>query len=106
MTRIIAQLIEEQENKSKLFDTRSSDVKELGDSQNIGVSIPDINEVVLLSLGKEPQQREVTMPKEDKNQNEKRTTEMNIMGKKARKLSKKRAQIDRLQRVPEGTSPK
>jgi hypothetical protein len=106
MTRRIAQLIEEQENKSKLFDTRSSDVKELGDSQKIGVSVPDTDEVVLLSLGKEPQQREVTMPKENKNQIEKRTTETKLTGKKARKLSKKRAQIDRLQRVPEGTSPK
>jgi hypothetical protein len=54
MTRRIAELIEEQENKSKLFDTRSSDVKELGDSQKIGVSVPDIDEIVLLSLGKEP----------------------------------------------------
>jgi hypothetical protein len=35
MTRRITQLIEEQKNKSKLFDTRSPDVKaakELGDS--------------------------------------------------------------------------
>jgi hypothetical protein len=35
MTRRITQLIEEQENKSKLFDTRSPDAKatkELGDS--------------------------------------------------------------------------
>jgi hypothetical protein len=106
MTRRIAQLIEEKENKSKLFDTRSPNVKELGDSQKIGVSVPDIDEVVLLSLVKEPQQREVTMPKENKNRNEKRTTETKLMGKKARKLSKKRAQIDMLQRVLEGTSPK
>jgi hypothetical protein len=109
MTRRIAQLIEEQENKSKLFDTRSPDVKAakaLGDSQKIGVSVSDIDEVVPLSLGREPQQREVTMPKENKNQNGKRTTETKLTGKKARKLSKKRAKIDRLQRVPEGTSQK
>jgi hypothetical protein len=100
MTRRITQLIEEQENKSNLFDTRSLDVKELGDSQKIGVSIPDIDEVVLLSLGKEPQQCKVTMPKENKNQNEKRTTDMNLKGKKDRNLSRKRAKINRLQRVP------
>jgi hypothetical protein len=46
------------------------------------------------------------MPKEDKNQNGKRNTETNITGKKARKLSNKRANIDKLQKVPEGTSHK
>ena len=61
-------MIEEQENKSKLFDTRSPNVKterELRDSQKIGVSVSDRGEVVPLSLGKEPQQREVTMPQEN-----------------------------------------
>jgi len=45
MTRRITQLIEEQESKSNLFDTRSQDVKavrELEDSQKIEVSISDI----------------------------------------------------------------
>jgi hypothetical protein len=46
------------------------------------------------------------MPKENKNQNRKMPTEIKLMGKKARKLSNKRAKIDRLQRVPEGTSQK
>jgi hypothetical protein len=49
-----------------------------------------------MSLGREPQQREVTMPKENKNQNRTRTTETKLTGKKARKLSKKRTNIDRL----------
>jgi hypothetical protein len=31
---------------------------------------------------------------------------MKLTGKKARKLSKKRAKIDKLQKVPEGTSHK
>jgi hypothetical protein len=44
------------------------------------------------------------MPKEDKNQNGKRHPEANLTGKKARKLSKKRAKIDKLQKVLEGTS--
>jgi hypothetical protein len=36
------------------------------------------------------------MPKEDKNQNRKRHTETKLTGKKARKLSKKRANIDKM----------
>jgi hypothetical protein len=46
------------------------------------------------------------MSKEDKNQNGKRHTKTKLTGKKARKLSKKRAKIDKLQKVPEGTSQK
>jgi hypothetical protein len=90
-------LIEEQENQSKLFDPRSPDVKTakaLGDSHKIEVSISDIDKVVPLSLGREPQQREVTIPKENKNQNGNKTIEMKLTGKKARKISKKRAKID------------
>jgi hypothetical protein len=40
----------------------------------------------------------------DKNQNGKRNIEMKITGKKARKLSKKREKLEKLQKVPEGTS--
>jgi hypothetical protein len=43
------------------------------------------------------------MLKDDKNQNGKETTEMKLIGKKARKLSKKRDNIEKLQRIPEGT---
>jgi hypothetical protein len=46
------------------------------------------------------------MFKENKNQNEKRTTEMKLTGKKARDLSKKKDKIEMLQQVPEGTSQK
>jgi Asp-tRNA(Asn)/Glu-tRNA(Gln) amidotransferase B subunit len=53
---------------------------------------------------KEYQQREVTMSKEDKNKNGKRTTEMKLTRKKAKKLSKKRAMIEKFKKVPEGTS--
>ena len=53
---------------------------------------------------KESQQHIVTMSKEDKNQNGKRNTETKLTGKKARKLSKKRDKIEKLQKVPEGTS--
>jgi hypothetical protein len=55
---------------------------------------------------KEYRQYEVTMPKEDKNQNGKRNIETKIMGKKARKLSKKREKIEKLQNVPKRSSQK
>jgi hypothetical protein len=44
------------------------------------------------------------MPKEDKNQNGKRNNNMKLTGKKAQNLSKKREKIEKLQKVPEGTS--
>jgi hypothetical protein len=53
---------------------------------------------------KESQQREVNMTKEDKNRNGKRTTETKLTRRKARKLSKKRAKFEKLQKVPERTS--
>jgi hypothetical protein len=46
------------------------------------------------------------MSKEDKNQNGKRNTKMNITGKKAIKLCKKRDKIKKLQKDLEGTSQK
>jgi hypothetical protein len=45
---------------------------------------------------KDPQQCEVTMPRGDKNKNVKRNPEMQITGKKARKLSKKKAKLEKL----------
>jgi len=44
------------------------------------------------------------MSKENKNQNGKRITKTKLTGKKARKLSKKKAKIEKLQKIPEGTS--
>jgi hypothetical protein len=46
------------------------------------------------------------MLKNDKNQNGKETTETKLIGKKARKISKKRAKIEKLLNIPEGTSQK
>jgi hypothetical protein len=46
------------------------------------------------------------MPKEDKNQNGKRNNEMKLTENKARNLSKKKSNIEKLQKVPEGTSQK
>ena len=109
MTRRIAHLIEEQENISKLFRTRNLDV-EVGrtqaDSQASRAPTPERKEVLPLNPMKESQQREVTMPKEDKNQNRKRNIEMKITRKKDRKLNKKKAKIEKLQKFPEGTVQK
>jgi hypothetical protein len=44
------------------------------------------------------------MSKENKNQNGKRITETKLTGKKARNLNKKKAKIEKLQKIPEGTS--
>jgi hypothetical protein len=46
------------------------------------------------------------MSKEDKNHNGKRNTETKLTRNKARKLSKKRAKIEKLQTDLEGTSQK
>jgi hypothetical protein len=55
---------------------------------------------------KDPQQCEVTMLRGDKNKNGKRNPVTQITGKKARKLSKKKAKLEKLQEVPERTSQK
>ena len=106
MTRRITHLIEEQKNRSKLISTRKLDVKvkrAQEDSQKTEVPTPARENVLLSDPTKQYHQCEVTMPKGDKNQNGKRNTETKITGKKARKLSKKRAKIEKLQRVLEGT---
>ena len=72
MTRRIAHLIKEQENRSKLFNTRNPDVeavRTLEDSQETEAPISDKEEVLPLSPMREYQQRKVTKTTEDKNQN-------------------------------------
>ena len=71
MTRRITHLIEEQKNRSNLFNTRDSDVevaRTLEDPQKTEV-LTAKEEVLPLNPRKESQQRTVTMLKEDKNQN-------------------------------------
>jgi hypothetical protein len=92
MTRRIAHLIEEQKNRSKPLNTRNPDVevaRTLEEPLKIEVPILDEEEGLPLNLRKESQQCEVTIPKEAKNKNGKRHTEMKLTGKKARKLCKK-----------------
>jgi hypothetical protein len=107
MTRRIAQLIEEQENRSKPLIVRGPDVEAermSEGSQKTEAHVPEKEELLPLGLRRESQQREVPMFKENKNQNGKRIPETKLTGKKARKLSKRRAKIDRLQNISEGTS--
>ena len=95
MTKRIAQLIEEHENHSKPSETRSPDV-EAKATQKAEIYTPDKEEVIYLNPRRESHQHKVTMSKKNKNQNGKRITKMKLTRKKARKLSKKRAKIDKL----------
>jgi hypothetical protein len=109
MTRRIAHLIEEKKKQAKLFKTRDLDVevaRTQEDLQKTEVPILDTEEVLPFISRQESQQHEVTLSKEDKNQNGKRNYETKLTGTKARKLSKKRAKIEKLQKVLEGTSQK
>jgi hypothetical protein len=109
MTRRITYLMEEQENRSQLSNTRDLNVKSIRVLEEPHkTKIPNqYDEGVLpLDMNKEPKQCEVTMSREDKTQNGKRMTETKLTGKKARKLSKKRAKIGKLQKTLEETSKK
>jgi hypothetical protein len=55
---------------------------------------------------KDPQQCEVTMLRKDINNNGKMNPETQIKGKKARKLSKKKENLEKLQEVPERIAQK
>jgi hypothetical protein len=67
--------MEEQENRSKLLDTRDLDVeaiRELEEPQKTEIPNPYVEGVLPSDLKKESQQCEVTMSREDRNQNGKR----------------------------------
>jgi hypothetical protein len=95
MTKRITQLIEEQENCSNPSSTISLYV-EAKSIQKAKISTPDKEEVIYLNPRRESHQHEVTMSKENKNQNGKRITETKLTTKKARKISKKKAKIEKL----------
>jgi hypothetical protein len=73
------------------------------DSQDTEIPTPEREGVLLSDTTKESQQREVTMPRGDKNQNGKRNTETKITWKKDRKVSKKKEKLENLQNIIEGT---
>jgi hypothetical protein len=93
----------------KLFKIRDPNVevtRTLEDPQKTEVPTLDKGEVLPLNPRKESQQCEVTMSKDDKNRNGKMNIETKLTGKKDRKLCKQKAKIEKLQKVPEGTSQK
>jgi hypothetical protein len=112
MDKRISHLLEEQENQSKLLRNRNLDVEVERTQEDLKhmyvqesrAPTPDREEVLALNPTKDHQQCEVTMPKGDKNQNGRRNIETWITRKKARKLSKKKAKLKKLQEVPEKTS--
>jgi hypothetical protein len=65
---------------------------------------PEREEVLPLKPMKDPPKCEVIMPRGDKADNGKRKIVIQITGKKARKLSKKREKLEKLEEVPENTS--
>ena len=99
MTRRIAYLMEEQGNISPLLNTRYlhvESIRALEEPKKTKISNPYDEGVLPLDLRKDPRQYKVTTSREDKIQNGKRVTETKLTGKKARKLSKKRAKIGKL----------
>jgi hypothetical protein len=107
MTRRIVHLIEEQKRRSQIFNIRNSDVESkrtLEDLQKIELPIFDTEEVLSRNPRKDFSQHEVTKTTEDKHQNGKSITETRLIGKKDRKLRKKRANTIRLQEVLQDTS--
>jgi hypothetical protein len=99
MTRRITYLMEEQENRSQLLNTRNLDVeaiRALEEPKKTKIPNPYDEGVLPLDMKKEPKKCEGTMSREDKTQNGKMMTEIKLTGKKARKLSKKRAKIENL----------
>jgi hypothetical protein len=109
MARRIAHLLEEQENQSKLLRTKDMDVeveRTQEDWRHLSVQesrapTPEREEVLPLNPMKDPPQCEVIMPRGDKNDNGKRKPVIQITGKKARNLSKKKDKLEKLQEVPE-----
>jgi hypothetical protein len=114
MARRIVHLLEEQQNESKLLRTKYMDVefeRTQEDWRHLSVQetrapTPEREEVLPLNPMKDPPQCEVIMPREDKNDNGKRKPLIQITGKKARNLSKKKARLEKLQEVPGKTSQK
>jgi hypothetical protein len=99
MTRRITYLMEEQENRSKILNTRDLDVeaiRALEEPHKTKIPNPYDEGVLPLDIKKESQHCEVTMSREYKNQKGKRMTETKLTKKKSRKLSKKRDDIEKL----------
>jgi hypothetical protein len=107
MARRIAHLLKEKEDHSKLIRTRDLDVefeRTREDLKHLSVQesrapTPKREEVLPSNLMKDPPQCGVSMPRGDKNDNGKRKPMTQILGKKAKKLSKKKVKLEKLQEV-------
>jgi hypothetical protein len=113
LAKKITHLLEEQEDKSKQLRARDLAVKVERTQEglkNLSMqesreSTPETvrEEVLALNLVKDPQQHEVTIPREDKNKNGKRNPKMQLTGKKARNLSKKKAKESKDRKITGGS---
>jgi hypothetical protein len=116
MARRITHLLEEQEDKSKKLRARDlvveaertqEGLKNLSMQKRKTPTPEIVVEGVLPSNSlKDPQQCKVAMLRRYKKKNGKRNPEMQITGKKDRKLSKKKEKLENLQEVLERTSQK
>jgi hypothetical protein len=103
MARRIVHLLEEEENQSKILRTKYMNVEVERTQeywrylyvQESREPTPEREEVLPLNPMKDPPQCEVIMPRRDKNDNGKRKPVIQIPGKKARKLNKKREKLEK-----------
>jgi hypothetical protein len=104
MTRRITHLLVEQYDQSKLLRTRDLDIEVKRTQEDLKhmyvqegrAPTPEREEVLPSNPMNDPHQCEVTMPREDKNNNGKRKPMTRITGKKVRKLNKKKAKLEKL----------
>jgi hypothetical protein len=106
MAKRIVCLIEEHEEKLKQLRARNlaievkrmqEGLKNLSMQKRRETTLETVREKVLpLNPVKDPQQCEVTMIREYKHNNGRRNPETQIIGKKARKLIKKKAKLEKL----------
>ena len=101
MARIIAHVLEEQENQSKLLKTKDMNVEvertqeywRQPSEQKSRTPTPEREEVLTLNPMKYPPLCKFIMPRGDKNDTGKRKPVIQITGKKSRKLSKKKVKL-------------
>jgi hypothetical protein len=112
IARRITHLLEEHEDKSKLLrdkdlpvevERTQEDLKLLSIQESRAPTL-EREEVLPSNPMNDPLQCEVTMPRGDKNNNGKRKPVTQITGKKAKKINKKKAKLEKLQEVLERTS--
>jgi hypothetical protein len=89
-------LIGERENRSRVLDPKNLDDEVDRTLEEPHRTEKYVGQVIPVDLKKEYQHYEVTMTREEKNQNEKRMTKTKLTGKKARKIMKKKVKLEKL----------